>query len=168
MSSFPSILKASLGALALFALASAGARADEPTPAALKYASQFFADIGMKQTFDQVVPALLAELERNVTATHPELKDPLHATLLAIQPEFAKTEDAVLADSAKALAARLSEDELKQVVAFFESAAGKKFVAVQPEVLQQVGVLARAWREKLSTDILSRAREDMKAKGYSF
>ncbi len=168
MSSFPSILKASLGALALLALASAGARAQEPSAAALGYANKLFADIGMKPSLDQVVPGMLIELERNVTATHPELRDPLHATLLAIEPEFVKTEEGVLADAAKALATRMTEQELKDVVAFFESPAGKKFLEVQPTFLQEIGKLARAWRDKLSVDMLTRARDDMKAKGYTF
>jgi hypothetical protein len=173
VSSFPSILKASLGAVALFALAGASAEAEDapaaqPSAAAIGYASKLFVDIGMKSSLDQVVPALLAELERTITTTRPELKDPLHQTLVAIEPDFAKTEDGVLTDSAKALASHMTEDELKDTVAFFEGPAGKKFLAVQPVVLGQVGQLARAWREKISTDILTRSREEMKQKGYSF
>lgn len=166
-----SILKASFGALALLALASAGARADDPPPpsaAAIDYANKIFVDIGMKPTLDQVVPGLLGQLEHNITATRPELKDPLHQALLTIEPEFVKTEEPVLANSAKALASRMSEQELKDTAAFFEGPSGKKFLEVQPAVLGDVGQIARAWREKLSTDILTRAREEMKKKGYSF
>ncbi|MBV8474750.1 MAG: DUF2059 domain-containing protein [Hyphomicrobiales bacterium] len=170
MSSFASILKASCGALVLLALAGAGARADDapPSAASLGYANKIFVDIGMKPTLDQVVPGLLGELEHNTLATRPELKDPLHQTLLAIEPDFVKTEDALLADSAKVLASRMSEEELKETVAFFEGPIGKKFLEVQPAVLGEVGQMARAWRDKLSTDILTRAREEMKKKGYSF
>ncbi len=170
MSSIPSILKASLGAAALFALAGASAEAQDaqPSAAAIGYASKLFVDIGMKSSLDQVVPALLAELERTITTTRPELKDPLHQTLVALQPDYVKTEDAVLADSAKALASHMTEEELKETVAFFEGPSGKKFLAVQPVVLGQVGQLARAWREKLSDDMLTRARQEMKQKGYSF
>jgi hypothetical protein len=168
VSSFPSILKASLGALALLAFADAGARADEPTPAALGYASQLFIDLGMKSSMDQVVPGMLIELEHNVTQTNPAMGDPLRATLLEIGPEFRKSEDGVLADSAKLLAGAMTEQELKDTVTFFESPAGKKFVAVQPAVLQQVGGLVRAWRDKLSDDIMTRARVEMKKKGFTF
>jgi uncharacterized protein len=170
VSSFPSILKGSLGAVAILALAGVGARADEPapSPAALGYATQLFGDIGLKGSLDQVVPTMLIELERNITATRPELHDPLHAALLAVEPEFVKTEDEVLSAAAKALTAHMSEDELKQTVAFFDSPAGKKFLAAQPAVIQEVGGLARAWRDKLSTDILARVREEMKKQGYTF
>lgn len=168
MSSFPSILKASLGAVAFLAMAAVGARADEPTPAALDYANRIFIDIGVRASLDQIIPALLTELDRNVTNTHPEMKTALDATLHEIEPDFIKTEAPVLADIDKALASAMSEQELKETAAFFDSPAGKKFVAVQPAVLDQVGSLARAWHDKLSSDILERARAEMKKKNFTF
>ncbi len=168
MSSSPWKPTASLGAFLVLALASAGASAQEPTPAALNYARQIFVDIGMKPSLDQVVPAMLGQLEHNVTGTRPELKDALHETLLAIEPEFVSTEQGVLTDSAKFLASRMTEQELKDTVDFYESATGKKFLATEPAMVQEIARLARAWREQLSTDILTRARQEMKKKGYSF
>jgi len=161
-------IKALLGAALALAISSVGARADEPTPAALNYANQIFVDIGMKASIDQVVPGMLAQLERNVTSTRPELKDALHETVLAIEPEFVKTEQAVMTDSVKFLASKMTEQELKDTLAFYDSPTGKKYVAVEPSVVQEVGNLARAWRQQLSTDILTRAREEMKKKGFDF
>ena len=168
MSSSNMKIKALLGAALALAISSVGARADEPTPAALNYANQIFVDIGMKASIDQVVPGMLAQLERNVTSTRPELKDSLHETVLAIEPEFIKTEQGVMADSVKFLASKMTEQELKETLAFYESPAGKKYVALEPSVVQEVGNLARAWRQQLSTDILTRAREEMKKKGFDF
>jgi hypothetical protein len=161
-------IRASLGAALVLAISAVGASAEEPTPAALNYANQIFVDIGMKPSLDQVVPGMLGQFERTVTATRPELKDALHETLLAIQPEFAKTEQGVLTDSVKFLASKMTEQELKDTMTFYESPAGRKYVAVEPSVVQEVANLARAWREKLSTDILTRAREEMKKKGLDF
>jgi uncharacterized protein len=170
VSSFPTILKASLGALAIVAFGGLAARADgpAPSPAAIGYATQLFGDIGLKASLDQVVPTMLIELERNISATHPELHDPLHTALLAVEPEFIKSEEDVLASAAKVLTAHMSEEELKATVNFFDSPAGKKFLAAQPAVIQEVGGLARAWHDKLSTDILARVREEMKKQGYTF
>ena len=168
MSSSKMTIRASLGAALVLAISAVGASAEEPTPAALNYANQIFVDIGMKPSLDQVVPGMLGQFERTVTATRPELKDALHETLLAIQPEFAKTEQGVLTDSVKFLASKMTEQELKDTMTFYESPAGRKYVAVEPSVVQEVANLARAWREKLSTDILTRAREEMKKKGLDF
>jgi hypothetical protein len=161
-------MKVLLGAAVALAISSAGASADEPTPAALSYAAQIFIDIGMKPSLDQVVPAMLAQLERNVTSTRPELKDALHETVLAIEPEFVKTEQGVMTDAVKFFAGKLTEQELKDVMTFYESPVGKKFVAVEPAMVQEVAARARAWRQQLSTDMLARAREEMKKKGLDF
>ena len=168
MSSSKMKIKASLGAALVLAISSVGASAEEPTPAALNYANQVFVHIGMKPALDQVVPGMLAQLEHNVTTTRPELKDALHEALLTIQPEFAKTEQGVLTDSAKFLASKLTEEELKDILTFYESPVGKKYLAVEPSLMQEVGDLARTWRQQLSTDILTRAREEMKKKGLDF
>ena len=157
-----------LAASAVIALAAYGARADEPSPAALGYAHVIFADMGLKPALDRVVPTLLAELERNVTMTHPELKAPLDDALKTIEPEFVKTEEDLLTDVAKYLATQLSEQELKDVAGFYESPVGKKFMSAQPNLVLELGTRARDWRAKLETDMLTRAREEMAKKGYSF
>jgi hypothetical protein len=149
-------------------LAACGARADEPSPAAVGYAQVIFADMGLKPALDRIVPTLLVELDRNVTTTHPDLKAPLDEALKAIEPEFVKTEEDLLTDVAKYLATQLSEQELKDVAGFYESPVGKKFMAAQPNLTLELGSRARSWRAKLETDMLARAREEMAKKGYSF
>ena len=62
----------------------------------------------------------------------------------------------------------MSEKDITDVAGFFESPAGKKYVQVTPIFLQQLQDVTGAWREKLSTDILVRARGEMKKKGVDF
>ena len=62
----------------------------------------------------------------------------------------------------------MSEKELQDVAAFFESPAGKKYLTVEPVFLQKLSAVAEPWRQKLTTDILARAREEMKKKGVEF
>ena len=98
MFSSQSKIKASLAAIVVLALSIAGARADEPTPAALNYANQILVDVGIKPSARYVVPEMLSGLDRNITATRPELKDSLRATLVAIEPEFVKSEQGIVAE----------------------------------------------------------------------
>ena len=165
---FP-ILKSLALATLLIAPLCAGARADEPTPAQVSEAMAILSSIGMKQSFDEIVPGMMVELENQVTSTRPELKDSLHAVIVAILPEFAKTEQDVLAQGAKILASQMTEQELKETAAFFESPTGKKYFAVDAASSREAFIpVAQQWRQKLSTDILARAREEMKKKGIDF
>ena len=138
------------------------------TPAALEAARSVIVASGMTRSFDLIIPQMFGELERNVLATRPELKDNLHAVLLALVPEFAKSEQEVVAGAAQALAKHMSEQELKDTAAFFNSASGKKYVQSEPLAYNDIVGIVQSWRQKLSVDVLARAREEMKKKGVEF
>jgi len=110
----------------------------------------------------------MTELEQNVTRTRPEIKDSLRQTLQAIKPEFDKTAIDVFNQAAALLASQLSEKEVVEVASFYDSPTGKKFVAIEPAFLQKLSTIADPWRQKLSTDIVTRARQEMKKKGVDF
>ncbi len=139
-----------------------------PSPAALIAADKILNTIGLKQSIAIVVPGMMQELETNVTRTRPEIRDSLRATLKAIQPEFDLTAKQTYIQAESLLASQMSEQDITQVAAFFESPAGKKYVQVTPIFLQNLANVTGAWREKLSTDILERARQEMKKKGVDF
>ncbi len=139
-----------------------------PSPAAIAAADKILGTIGLKQSIAIVVPGMMQELETNVTRTRPEIKDSLRATLKTIQPEFDQTAKQTYAQAESLLASQMSEPEIIQVAAFFDSPAGKKYIAVTPVFVQSLSDITGAWREKLSTDILERARAEMKKKGVDF
>jgi uncharacterized protein len=139
-----------------------------PSPAAVAAADRILGDIGVKESVALVVPGMMAELEANVTRTRPEIKDSLRATLKSIQPEFDATAKQIYDQAATLLASQMSEKEITDVAAFFDSPSGKKYVSVTPVFLQQFANMTAPWRDKLSTDIVARARQDMKKKGLDF
>jgi hypothetical protein len=139
-----------------------------PSPAAITSADKILNTIGLKQSIAIVVPGMMQELETNVTRTRPEIRDSLRATLKAIQPEFDQTARQTYIQAESLLASEMSEQDITQVAAFFDSPAGKKYVEVTPVFLQNLSDVTGAWREKLSTDILERARAEMKKKGVDF
>jgi uncharacterized protein len=139
-----------------------------PSQAAVSAADKILGDIGVKQSIARVVPGMMAELEANVTRTRPEIKDSLRATLRAIQPEFDQTAREAYDQAATLLASQMSEKELTDVAAFFESPSGKKYVSVTPVFVQKLADVTTPWRDKLSTDIVTRARQEMKKKGVDF
>jgi hypothetical protein len=139
-----------------------------PSPASLTAADTILNTIGLKQSIAIVVPGMMQELETNVTRTRPEIRDMLRATLKAIQPEFDQTARQTYIQAESMLASQMSEQEITQVAAFFDSPAGKKYIAVTPVFVQNFSDVTGAWHEKLSTDILERARAEMKKKGVDF
>jgi hypothetical protein len=159
-------------AAAVLASASAfGAEANSPaapSAATVAAAGEILGDIGIKQTIAVIVPTMLTELERNVTNTRPEIRDSLRETLKSIQPEFDKSAQDIFNHAATLLASQMSEKEAVDIAAFFASSTGKKYLAVEPVFFQKFSAIADPWRQQLSTDILERARAEMKKKGVDF
>jgi uncharacterized protein len=142
--------------------------APTPSPAAIAAADTILNTIGLKQQIAIVVPGMMQELETNVTRTRPEIKDSLRVTLKAIQPEFDQTAKQTYIQAEGLLASEMSDQDIIAVAAFFNSPAGKKYIQVTPVFIQNLGDITGAWRDKLSTDILERARAEMKKKGVDF
>jgi hypothetical protein len=148
--------------------AAPAAPAAPPSAASVAAADAILGDIGVKQTIALIVPGMMTELERNVTNTRPEIRDSLRETLRSIQPEFDKSAQQTFTQAATLLASLMSEKEIEDVAAFFASPSGKKYLATEPVFFQQFGAIADPWRQQLSTDILTRARQEMKKKGIEF
>jgi len=167
---FPSAAKNKylIGATLALTLLGAPAFADEPTPAALALATSLLSDIGLKQSVDTIVPSMLGQIVQSVVKMHPEMQSALHDAALAAIPDFQKSEVTVIADIAHVLASRMSEQELKETVAFFEGPTGKKYIAAQGPMMEELGVSGVAWRQKLSGEMLTRLRDDVKKKGFDF
>ncbi len=165
----PAILLASGGALAAEVVQPAApATPAAPSPAALAAADTILDDMGVKATLALVVPGMMTELERNVTNTRPEIKVSLRETLKAIQPEFDKSAKDMYGQAETLLATMMSDKEIEDAAAFFSSPVGKKYLATEPVFFQKFSALAEPWRQQLSTDILTKARQEMKKKGVDF
>ena len=149
-------------------LLAAPAYADGPTPEQIDIAKKILISVGLKSSMDQIVPAMLGQLEHQLTQIHPDQQKPLHETLLALLPEFQQGEDAVFTDTSRVMATRLSTDELKQTLAYFDSPAGQNYTKAQAPILEMLASSGGLWREKLTKIIVDRTREEMKKKGFEF
>jgi hypothetical protein len=166
--SFPSVTKTSLAAALVLALGPVSALAADPTPAGIAYAKTIFIDVGMKPSLDHLVPVMLGQLENEVVTTNPQLKAPVSQAVLAVTPEFVASEESLFNDAATFLATQMTEQELKETAAFYETPTGKKFVVAQNAAAQQIAGMVSAWRQTVSSTMMTRVREEMKKKGYSF
>lgn len=142
--------------------------ADSPTPEQIDVSRKILISVGLKASMDQIVPTMLGQLEHQLAQIHPDQQKPLHEALLALLPEFQQGETAVFDDTSKVLAIKLSPDELKQTLTYFDSDAGKKYTQAQAPILEMLASSGGLWREKLTKIIVDRTREEMKKKGFEF
>ena len=64
-------------------------------------------------------------------------------------------------------ARKFTEQELKEIIAFFKSSAGKKFLVEEPVTMQEGMARAEAWATRLSEQVMTRFRAEMKKRGHT-
>ena len=179
-----SSLKTAGAAFALLSLTTVGFAQDTTAPAAtpavpevsqpeppagqLAAAHDLVLASGMARSFAPMVPQLMDQIVPMLTRTRPELKTNLTEVLKTLQPEFVKKGDEMVDVAAHVYARRMSEQELKDAAAFFNSAVGKKYVEVQPGMLDELVVAMQSWTQQLSSFMMQRVHDEMKKKGQDF
>jgi hypothetical protein len=122
---------------------------------------------GIDRGFQGFVPEMLRELNGNVTRTRPELLADMNVVMSSIiVPEFLKRTQEMTDQAARIVASSMSDDELKQTVLFLKTPAGKKYVDMQPQVMNGVVSSLDAWNRQLAVEMMDRVRAEMKKKGH--
>jgi uncharacterized protein len=153
--------------VALFLLASpVFAQQPQPSASHLSVAREVAVSSGMTRSFDAMTEPLLAQLQQ-MNLTRPEIRADLDQVVNLIRPELEQKKQALIDKTAHAFATRLSEAELKDIAAFYKSAAGVKYVETQPYILDDVVSGLALWAQELSEFIMTRARTEMGKRGHA-
>ncbi len=137
-----------------------------PSPSHLAAARALVVACGISRSFSNIIPQFMDQIGSSLTQTRPELIHDLNAVLTGLKPEFDKQADEMVDIAAQIYVKQMSEQDLKAAVAFFESPAGKKYVETQPAFVTEVVTAMQGWRGKISTDMMTRVRAEMKKKGH--
>jgi hypothetical protein len=155
------------GALALALAGFTGAaNAQQPPAARVELAREIVIASGATRSFEPIVPGILQQAIALFVQQNPDLQKQLLESAQAIKPEFDKRLPEVIGIVARVYAGRFSDAELKEILAFYRSPVGKKYVATLPGVLEESLRLTQAWGNKISEEIVVRMRAEMKRRGH--
>jgi hypothetical protein len=168
---FRSTLAGALRALTLLtALGAFGATAaaqTAPTSANVQIAREVVVASGATRAFEGVVPSILQQSLNVFVQQNPDLQKTLVEALKTIGPGFEKRTSEIIDIIASVYATRFSPQELKELLTFYQSAVGKKFVTLLPNVLEESFVKTQEWGGKLSEEIVQTLRAEMKKRGHT-
>jgi hypothetical protein len=146
----------------------APASAQEISPDQIAVARQLVTVSGMSRSLDLMLPQLLDQLTRTVTRTRPEIVKDVSEALNQMKPELDQRHEELIVNVAKIFAKHMSEQEMKDCIAFFTSPSGKKYVTTQPVVLDEVVVAMDQWMHSASENVLALLRAQLKKKNIEF
>jgi uncharacterized protein len=157
-----------IGALALGCIVMAGtARAQQaPSPAALAAAKELVTLKGGAAMFDPLIPGVIESAKNQLIPTNPQLTKPLNDVAAQFHKEYGAKRAELLDIVAQTYARHFTEAELKDIVAFYKTPAGKKMIAQEPAAIKETLDAAQVWANQLSDEVLQRFRTEMQKKGF--
>jgi hypothetical protein len=153
------------GLLALVLAAVSPAQAQQPSANALALAKEIIIVKGGNAIYDPVVPSLVERARTLFLQANPLLGKDLNEVAAKLQTDLTPRTAELLNDGARLYASKFTEQELKDVLAFYKSPIGRKVITQEPAILDQSASNVDEWANKLADEIIAKFRAEMRRRG---
>ena len=137
-----------------------------PSTNAILLAREIITVKGANKLYEPVIVEVVDRATGVLIQTNPTLSRDLTEIATKIKSDSAPRVAEILNEVAKMYAARFTEAELKDVLAFYKSAVGQKTILAEPAILDQSIAFAESWATKFSEQVLAQIRAEMKKRGH--
>jgi hypothetical protein len=155
-----------LAAAVWLSLAVAPATAQQPSANSIALAKEIIVVKGSSDLYDSVVPGVIEQAKGVLLQANPLLGKDLNDVAGNLRTELAARKSDLFNDLAGLYAARFTEQELKEALAFYKSPLGKKISVTEPQIIEQSMNNMQTWANKFSEEVMIRIRTEMKKKGH--
>lgn len=124
--------------------------------------------IGLKQAsalYGGAVSGIVTQVKQEFLRSNLDKQKDLDEVSVIVVKEFTGRENEIGEAMAKFYAAGFTEQELRDLLAFFKSPLGKKMIENEPKAMDLSGVYMNAWAQKFADDVTARFRSEMKKRG---
>ena len=136
-----------------------------PTPGQIAAAKDLINLTGALTTVDEMLPAFGEQIKRQAV-TRPEMTKDLDDVLKSLQPDLEKLKAQIIDKAAADYAKYMNEQEMREVITFFKTPAGAKYIKVQPALIDDIVNDVAAWSEQVSEYVITRTRAEMAKRGH--
>jgi uncharacterized protein len=141
--------------------------AGQPSAAAVALAREIVEAKGALTMFDSVIVGVIEYHKNVLLQSNPTLQKDLNEVGVRLSAEFAPRRTGIHAEIARAYASRFTEQELKDILAFYKTPLGKKLIVEEPKGVDEATKRVDAWANKFSEEVLARVRAEMKKRGHN-
>ena len=151
----------------VLALASPAAYAQQPSAAAMATAKEIVAVTGAMTLFNPLIPGVVEQAKLLFLQQNPALSKDLNEISAKLRSDLAPRFEELVNDVAKNYATSFTEQELKDILAFYKTPAGRKLISDQPKVVDASLKFAQTWANTLSEQVIAKMRDELKKKGHA-
>ncbi|MEX0859680.1 MAG: DUF2059 domain-containing protein [Cucumibacter sp.] len=161
------LIGAALVALALGAPAGAQ-EVQEISPDHLALARKYVDLTDSAKLYEQAVVAVAVQATRTLVSQSPDLADPISDAAIAIMQEYEDRKDELFDQFSRIYAIHFNPEELIAIIAFYETDVGKRLVAQNPAINQELTLALEVYRTNLSNEFMLQLRARLAEAGYTF
>jgi len=152
--------------LAVAALSGPAFAQQQPTPATLALAREILTLRSALTVLTPVVSGVVEQARGVFEQQNPMLGKDLRDVSTKLRKDLEPRRDEIMNVFVKAYAQRFTEQELKELLAFYKTPVGKKVVAEEPLAMEDGFKAAQTWADELSGTVMNMYRAEMKKKGH--
>ncbi len=148
------------------ATAQAPAGAPQPSASSLLLAKQSSNLRACSNIFTPMVAGVVIKARDMFMQTNFMWAKDLNDVSAMEQKKYAPRAEELVDMTARLYANQFTEQELKSLVAFYQSPLGQKVLSVEPKLMDQAMSSAGAWADSLSQEVIASMRDEMKKRGH--
>jgi hypothetical protein len=163
------LIARAIGAAAIACLAlthSAQAQA-QPTLTAVTLAQQLLELKGGLAAFDPAIDGVIIHHRSILLQINPNSTRDVDATVQLMRADVAARRQELHNEIALGYASVFSEQDLKDIIAFYKTPLGKKIVENEPKAGEASAKRAQLWIDKYAEEVMSKMRVEMKKRGHT-
>lgn len=155
-------------ALAIVLVASGpAAHGQQPSASAMATAKELITVTGATTLFGPLIAGVVEQAKNLYLQQDPGLAKDLNEITVQLrtdlQPRFTELTDEV----ARLYATNFTDQELKEILAFYKTQSGKKLLNEQSKIVDSSMKYAQDWANKLSDQVVVKMRDELKKRGHA-
>jgi uncharacterized protein len=143
------------------------AHSQQPPAAAMATARQLIAATGATTVFNPLIAGVVEQAKLLYLQQNPALAKDLNEIADKMRTDLAPRFAELSEEMARLYATHFTDQELKAILVFYQSQAGKKLLDQQPTVVDDSMKFAQEWANKLSDQVIGTMREELKKRGHA-
>jgi uncharacterized protein len=143
------------------------AHSQQPSAAAMATARQLIAATGATTVFNPLIAGVVEQAKLLYLQQNPALAKDLNEIADKMRTNLAPRFAELSEEMARLYATHFTDQELKAILVFYQSQAGKKLLDQQPTVVDDSMKFAQEWANKLSDQVIGTMREELKKRGHA-
>jgi uncharacterized protein len=137
------------------------------SPEALAAAKELIIAARLADQINTMLPAIMQQLKPLIAKGNPLIERDYDALVPVMMKIMNARLDEFLNSGAQIYARHFTAEEMQQVVTFYRTPTGQKFLQKQPEIFKESMALGQQFGQAIARDVQGRMTEELRKRGHN-